>query len=214
MLESWLKEIIADVLAIRALGPAYLFSFMEFFAAVAAENVHDPEHPAPAKRLVLLFSELQDMHYFDVKTSILEHLTAVKYNVQSEAGVTSYVRASLVVNATIESNMSRILGPIRDIIGVHTFTAEKYETEVPLLVNKLLAGIAPIEIPGAGASIIPGSPVAILNAGWQVKKTQSTKFLDLFKSNVPIPQRWQTLDHLILKAIESAYVIGTFNGTW
>ncbi len=214
MLESWLMEIIADVLAIRALGPAYLFSFMEFFAVVAAENTHDTEHPAPAKRLLMLFSELKDMHYFDVKTGILGHLTAVRSNVQSEAGVTSYTREALVVNATVESNMSGILVPIRNIIGSHSFTAEEYDKEVPPLVDKLIAGIAPIEIPGTGGSIIGASSVAILNAGWHVKKTHSAKFLDLFKTNVPVPQRWQTLDQLILKAIESAYVVGTFKGTW
>src|SRR5262249_40261689 len=85
ILESWIKETIADLLAIRTIGPAYLFSFIEFFARLGLENVPDVEHPAPAKRLELMFDELQDMRYFAVSTEIAGLLRDLEVRVRTEA---------------------------------------------------------------------------------------------------------------------------------
>lgn len=63
MLEKWVREIVADILAIQAIGPASYFAFNDFFAYMGVENLPSGTHPAPAFRLQLMLKELQTLGY-------------------------------------------------------------------------------------------------------------------------------------------------------
>lgn len=205
LVRAWLREIIADVLAIRALGPAYLFSFVEFLSHAGLTNEPDTEHPAPAKRIEIMIGEMEEMKYFTSGHGVRDELDAFKERALREAAGTQYAGETLVADQTIKKNLENILLPLRKLVGDSAFTASKYALEVPAAVAKLSNGIAPIE-KGSG-DLAPFSAVVILNAGWETYRQRFVDFRTLFVSALKDTEVVLNLNHLIFKALEGSELV-------
>jgi hypothetical protein len=213
MLESWTKEIVSDVIAIHSVGPAYLFSFLEFFANAGMEDLHDGEHPAPSYRCEILLEELKFMDYLSdndgVLTPLREQLGAVTPEVSEacKVAVGRYKSESLVAHKTLEAYRTDILDKLRRLTKGYTFSAERYAKEVPPLVDQLGQAVAPgpryTRTSPPSALSVP----AILNAGWHLYKLDFHSFRSLFVNSIEAPDILVNLNRLLLKSLESNYVV-------
>jgi len=208
MLERWIREIIADVLAIHAIGPASYFAFHDFLAYVGAENIASNSHPAPAFRLQLMLEELKGtMGYMSSSSAIDSVLVEAMPRVVAGAAGVTYKDEAKVVQRTVETNLSSLLTKIRPVISSHSFTSSTYQENVPEVLKRLRFGIAPIEVPNADGGMSPASVVAILNAGWELYKTDIDEFYGQFRMDVPKMERLGNLNHLLFKPIEASEVV-------
>jgi hypothetical protein len=209
MLERWIREIIADILAIHAIGPASYFAFNDFLAYMGAENVTSSSHPPPAFRLKLMLEELETMGYLRSSGAVDEVLSeALPRVVAGEASAKSkYKDEAKVVQITIEKKLADLLAKIRPVVSTYSFKAAKYQETVPGILDRLKRGIAPIEVlDEARGEMVPASVVGILNAGWELYKTDIARFYGQFRGDVPQMERLASLNHLLFKAIEASEV--------
>jgi len=65
VLESWKEEIVADILATRIVGPAYVASLTEFSTRGLGSSP-TPTHPSPLLRFDVIMRELERMAYKDL----------------------------------------------------------------------------------------------------------------------------------------------------
>jgi hypothetical protein len=213
MVESWLRELIADVLAVHVLGPAYYFAFVEFLTHAAAEDKFDSEHDQPGFRLKLIFQELEYLRYFEVQNPLSKVLRQSRDRVEKEM-TEDYDSKALVVHKTIGQNLAKIQGKLREFIdrSGFAFSASKYNDEVPHIVSRLMQGVSPAEwYHEATNSLRPSSMVGVLNAGWQVYETSFDEFCALFSESMPITKRLVNLNELLFHAIESSEVVRLWN---
>ena len=66
--KNWIREVIADLIAIHGLGPAYFFAFSEMLAHSAQEDEPSSSHPAPTLRMNIQLEELAYLRYLPQKT--------------------------------------------------------------------------------------------------------------------------------------------------
>jgi len=75
------------------------------------------------------------------------------------------------------------------------------------VLSRLKAGIAPIEyLDDKNEVLRPASVIAILNAGWELYKTDLAGFYSHFKLEVEEMERLDNLNDLLFKAIEASEV--------
>lgn len=204
--DTWLQETICDSLAIHALGPAYLFAFLEFIGRGGYENKPDEEHPAPAERALLMLGELEFLRYFKVRTGVYEDLIKVRAAVQDAASKTDYRNEELVADATLKANLPRTLVAVRTLMRLYSYDARRYSDETPDVIRQLLQGDCPIETTKSSGKI--ATPVvAVLNGGWEVYRVRRSEFRKLFKSTVTETECLRNLNQLIFKAIEAGEVL-------
>jgi deoxycytidine triphosphate deaminase len=207
LLTAWLHEIIADVIATRALGPAYFLAFRDFLTdAGAASNQADEEHPAPAKRLEMMIGELRDLQYFDVDHGLRKELRKIEQAVATEAAKIEYQREFDVVDRTLEGQRTQILSALRQFTDRYAYPASRYASEVPDILEQLAKGISPIESKSGGAN----SAIAILNAAWQIYATQFDAFCDKF-GNLSREKVIDNLNRLVFKALEGGEILRRWN---
>ena len=213
MVESWLRELIADTLAVQIVGPAYYFAFVEFLAHAAADNKSDREHDQPGFRLKLIFEELAHLGYFDVDNPLSTMLHESRSQLEEEKAE-NYDPKALVVHKTISQNLAGIQQKLRVFVGKSkaAFSVTKYNEEVPHIVARLMRGVSPAEWHDPGTSSVrTSSVVGILNAGWQVYKDSFGDFCSLFSAAVPTAERLVNLNELVFHAIESSEVVRLWN---
>lgn len=221
---NWIREVIADLLAIHAVGPSYFFAFSELLAHGAQENRPSESHPAPCFRLNMLLDELSFMGYFSApgaraegaedkskeqrsdQSRVAALLLASRARVVSELPTTSYKGIMDVSQKTIEKYLDQIRSLVRPSISPYSYTADKYQREVPLVIDALAQGIAPIEA-FVNGKFQPNSIPAILNGGWEIYKSDIRSFYARFRDNVPMQERLSNFNQLLFKAIEASEVV-------
>jgi hypothetical protein len=210
MLERWIREIIADILAIHAIGPASYFAFNDFMAYMGAENVTSSSHPVPAFRLKLMLDELKEtMGYLGSASAVDKVLgeAMLRVTVGAASVKSRYKDEAKVVQITIEKTLTSLLAKIRPVVSAYSFNAARYQGTVPGILERLKRGIAPIEVlDGVRTKVVPASVVGILNAGWELYKTDIAGFYGQFRDDVPEMERFASLNHLLFKAIEASEV--------
>ena len=207
MLERWIREIIADILAAHAIGPASYFAFNDFLACMGAENATSNSHPAPAFRLQLILKELKDtMGYMNSASAIDSVLSEALPRVAAGAASANYRDEAKVVHTTIEKNLVNLLVKIRAVVSAYSFDASAYQRTVRDILKRLRAGVAPIEVLDAQGEMSAASVVGILNAGWELYKTDRAGFYGEFKDDVLELERLGSLNHLLFKAVEASEV--------
>jgi hypothetical protein len=207
MLERWTREIIADILAIHAIGPASYFAFNDLLAYMGAENVTSSSHPAPAFRLKLMLEELETMGYLHSSSAIDSALGRARVAAGEASSKAKYKDEAKVVQLTIEKTLVNLLSKIRPVVSAYSFSAAKYQRNVPGILKRLKDGIAPIEVlDGERGEMAPASVVGILNAGWEIYKTDIAGFYGQFRDDIPEMERFASLNQLLFKAIEASEV--------
>ncbi|KAF0144541.1 MAG: hypothetical protein FD156_1716 [Nitrospirae bacterium] len=63
VLYNWAREISADLIALKFLGPAYLYALISFASVFINNNLNEPSeiHPSPTFRVFFLLEKLKDM---------------------------------------------------------------------------------------------------------------------------------------------------------
>jgi hypothetical protein len=209
MVEGWLRELIADSIAVHAIGPAYFFAFSEFLAHAALKNQPDREHDAPSVRLQLILDELKYLGYFDIKNSIQKSLQQADAEIQQEDAI--HDAYGLVAHKTIFNELEGIRKKIRGFTKAHSisYEASQYRQEVPSIVERLVQGITPSEIFDKGnGKYTPSSVAGILNSGWEIRKRDDhlSKFRKLFADTLTLHDIVASLNHLMFHGIEASEV--------
>jgi hypothetical protein len=212
--ENWTREIIADILAVHAIGPAYYFSLCEFFARAAAENRPAASHPAMAFRMNLILDELAYLGYFSAETAISSLLRDAKTLVSAEESKTEHSGPDMVAYQTLKSALSAMQGGIRIFCDKFSYKATKYQREVSGAVVALSLGVVPIEehprqLSGGKPNTVP----AVLNGGWELYKTRYSDFAGLFDPQVSELAKLDDLNQLLFKAIESTEAVRRWDRT-
>ena len=207
LLTLWLQETIADLIAIRILGPAFALSFIDFLRDAAISNVSDAEHPAPAKRLALMFDELEDLGYFSVKHGLQRELGRIRGSIKSEAERTFYDGEFHVVDRTIEQNNLLLLSIIRTKTANYSYTASRYLTDVPSAVRDFARGVCPIETSPGSEQSRAISAVAVLNAAWEVYTVRLDAFNRIFTEGTSRNSAIKNLNQLVFKALEGGEIL-------
>ena len=205
ILRYWIGEIVADVLAIHTLGPAYFFSFLQFFANKPIGDLPDSEHPVPSYRANLLLGELKELGYFAADLPFSKRLAALRPVAAASATkvASSYPSHINVVHRTIESNRVKILKELRRFCEPFSYWAKRYKADVGELARRLQDGLLPMNPYQKGANPLPVSPIAVLNAGWQLHETAIDPFLSLFDPSLERPDKLQNLNRLVFKSMEA-----------
>ena len=213
MVESWMQEIMADLIAVHALGPAYFLSFLEFLAHSSADDVPDRTHPAPSYRCSRVLEELSFMEYSSIQTEISRFLWRSHDQIESSAtlAIKRHQGPELVAHATVAVKLEGIRALVRDLCKDFSYKASKYINEVAPLAHSLSKGLVPMDAYREGRNLEPLSPVAILNAGAEVYATQWTAFQSLFVGSLGRPEHLQNLNRLIFKALELNEVVRAFH---
>jgi hypothetical protein len=209
LVEAWVKEIVSDVIAVHTVGPAYLFSFLAFFGNAAAPDVHDSEHPAPSYRGEMLVDELEYLGYLRKTDVIAEQIRQIAPQLKKNAlqSVGRYKGAAQVAHKTIETTRKEIIQKLREFCRTFSYFQRIYEKQVPSLVEQLRLGVLPMDryVPGTQPSAIPIA--AILNAGWQLYRTESNSFYSLFVPTMKNAEKLVNLNRLLFKSLESNEVV-------
>ena len=212
MIKSWVQEIVSDVIALHALGPAYFFSILEFFANVTITDSPDELHPAPSYFGRLLTGELEHLRYFTVQTAVTGDLKSLlpRLDAAAQTAVKKYEPAAVVAHKTIEASLPEVLHKLREICDKFSYKAENYLSEVPRLVNQLKQGLLPADsyVPGKQPKAM--SAIAILNAGWELCVTQKDAFPALFRPSILPAQKLLNLNRLLFKSLETNEVVRAY----
>jgi RNA-splicing ligase RtcB len=156
-----------------------------------------------------MLEELKTMGYLHSSGAIDKVLgEALPRVVAGEGSAKSkYKDEAKVVQITIDKTLADLLAKIRPVVSAYSFNAAKYQETVPGILDRLKRGIAPIEVlDEARGGIVPASVVGILNAGWELYKTDVAGFYGQFRDEVPEMERLASLNHLLFKAIEASEV--------
>ncbi len=208
-LERWIREVIADILAVHAIGPASYFAFNDFLAYLGADITPSATHPAPAFRLLLMLKELRTLGYMANGDAFDTAMTLAMQIFEAEdAAQLKHSDEQQVVRTTIANNLEAILVKIRSYIQSHSFRATDYRREVPEVLKRLSVGIAPIETYDPEDGSREAVPLrAILNAGWELYKTNISVFYGQFVSGSTEMECLENLNHLLFKAVEASWVV-------
>jgi hypothetical protein len=200
--QSWLRELIADLIAVHAVGPSYLYAFLELLAHGGAESSPSSSHPSPVYRLTLLLEELDHLGYLSADSQNKDFLRELKSKVEIEIKAVNYVGVMEVAQNTLVTRVAEIQKSVRSFMGKMSFNHSRYRNEVPQVVKMLSAGIAPIQ-DGEHPCTVP----AILNGGWYVYRIERAGFLEIFRAEVAHAKRIGNLNELLFKAIEASEVV-------
>jgi len=207
--KAWTEEVLADVLALRTLGPAYFFAFA--LLSVSAQIFSEPEfdHPPLRLRVEALLCALEDWRYTEVLPEPLQQAVS-EWRVFADkmpmvalppihALVVGHLRARLgeVIKLAAESREAAALA----------YSPGAYAREVEVLRKRLLAGVPPDTV--GDLPYQPASLAGIVNAAWEVRLA----FLDELQRLVAgeeyhpgdLGQRSQAigvLNRLTMKAVE------------
>lgn len=211
VIQKWVTEIVADLIAIRSFGPAYLLAFAEHSLALGVMDRDSDEHPNSRMRLKLILRELRNLDYFrqrKYKQDLVLRLNMwegyAKKKVSIERGLHHEV-----VTSSISRSIPKIVRKIRLITRGKEYHSSSYRREVPRLVELLKHGIVPCELIDAKTqTTYPPSLAGILNAGYMTYFSELNsicKLLHVRGESGEIQGR-RKLDELVLKAIESTEI--------
>ncbi len=164
IVSNWVKEFVADLIAIRALGPAFFFALAEMSATVGVLDKHGDTHPSSKLRLKYLLAELQEMGFLSetAMPEIVERLAAWKQDLE-EQNLTPSESHQEIAFVTTATNFGVIREAVLNAPNLYTYRVEIFNRDVSSIVNHLSRGIPPSEKVDGGKKI-PLNLVSIINS--------------------------------------------------
>jgi hypothetical protein len=213
MVKSWMKEIMADLIAVHALGPAYHLAFLEYLAHSSLDDTPDRIHPPPSYRCCRMLEELSFMEYAKLSTAVSDLLWAQQDQIKAaaETAVSRYGGPELVAHATVEAKLDDIRNRVREFCAGFSYKASKYNNEVKPLVDCLVEGRVPMNPYKEGESLKPLHPAAVLNAGSEALAIRWPEFESLFARSLTRPEQLANLNGLLFKSLELNEVVRRFH---
>jgi hypothetical protein len=197
--EDWVKEITADLLAIRLWGPCVLFSSRLTSLTVGVMDADCDSHPATRFRLWWMLEHLKRMGYMEDKLRVktAEILRDWHNNLKPmSGGLPHYVTVRSVLEDTdvVEALHSIVE---KGIVG-HQFNAENFIQHVPSVVDNFK-----LQLPHCGKGIGPATHMAsVFNAVWETNLQKQS----LRESEEKLVAEREILCNLALKSIEGNYI--------
>lgn len=203
ILENWLSELVADLLATRIFGPAYFFSLARLSLSLGTMDQHSITHPCSRMRLQMMLQELRNLGYLRKRkideiiyselekwaTYLREEVKPISMPPQSEP----YCN---IAESKILATKNTLMPKVNQASIGESYDAKAFHAEVSKLIELLNNGISPVEIKDQNKrSIKPASIVSILNAGYvfflahmdrlysMLGSSQDTKFKGVAKLN-------------------------------
>ncbi len=144
IITNWVKEIVADLLAVHVIGPAYLFSFIETCIMPGTNENYSYTHPSAWLRLKLILEEIEflgyikDFHNINLRNKIKGYKEKLlKYNASPDEPI------SKVAYSSIEGKFLAIQEKVREIIEKDSFKCSMYNESVPELIEEFKKGHHP-----------------------------------------------------------------------
>lgn len=214
IVRNWVHEIISDLFALRAAGPAYFYSFTAFAANVGLETKAASTHPSPAIRIDFLIKELKELQYRaeDSPASIQSSLKRWEdwisdQTLEPEGG------PALVAYTAIKANAGKLSEAVRRNSAAlsYSYEMQTFKEKVPAIVEDLEAGIPPIDRPSTqGSGLEPCGFADILNGAWATYMFSPSKVESLLDCSDDKQRKLRavsTLNELVLKAIEASEIL-------
>jgi len=216
VMHNWLKEIIADLLALRTFGPAFIYSLIQSSTLLQLIGEYSDTHPASSWRISYCLSELKYIKFLEKQKNegiekYLKDWENYLNNTHREPNQPVYS----VSYVSLKNSFNKILEKIRDISRLFTFDVEKYNDEVEIIKREcFLKSIAPIA-KWNGTHHQSFNNIYTLNAVWEIFLTNISRFYknfdietidDKIKAN-------EVLHNLTLKAIESSDILRIWQDT-
>jgi len=219
IVRNWLMEVFADLFAVRVIGPAYLFAFVELSTLVDVMDKYGDNHPSSTLRLRYLLKELRDLNYFrsKKKNSPLGKLSKFFsdwYKSIETKDLAPILKDDkdpyfLVAYKTLEENFSLIHSEIIKQIGQLHYSPENINSKVYPLAKTLTTGTLPAEFWNKDNRLKEVAEfIDLLNAGWLTFFYEIEKFYRSVRATT-VPDKLDALDNfkqLLSKAIESSEI--------
>ena len=212
ILTNWLKEIAADLIAIRILGPAFFFALAEASALFGVMDRYSDTHPSSNFRLKYLLLELARLGFMSgiQRTSIGDRLRAWQSDLQARDLVPQEDHQRIAYS-TITGSFDIIENAVAAAPRLYTYSVEAFNRDVAPIVDLFLKqGIPPIDKWDKTTGMnSPWNLVSVVNAGW-------TGYLESVVERYEVPGRDESVrsyealrnySEILLKAIESNEIL-------
>jgi len=206
--ENWVKEFVADLLAIHLLGPAYFLSFAELASIIGFEAEGGDTHPSLNWRLKVMIDELEDLGFLssNFKSDIKHLLGSWKKHLCSKLlePKDQYLRVAYL---TVKQVLPKIHKGIKEITTEFSYSYRRYEQEVKQIIPLFEKGILPVQYWNESKKTFDNFDVIdIINAAWEVYKIKMSAFYKLLSmNNSNAKQRAkQNFCKFVLRALELA----------
>lgn len=219
ILENWLQEFIADILAVRYMGPSYFFAMYEL-AAMSDEGIepYSDTHPAWRIRLVTLLEELENLSFFGDQSKyyhLAKYLKKIKKQLYKKSLLKPHNKHHQVVyHSLFTSGAFQVLQRMLRIkTTAFAYNESRHHRDADKLISCLRDGI-PSEI-WDGTTGEPASIPSIMNAGWQVYLDPKDRksFFQTVSAHTSEDESLAlaNFNELLLKAVESSYTVLEWN---
>lgn len=205
-LTSWVIETVCDVFAARVLGPAYLFSSIEFVRFRPDLTKGSDTHPPSATRLWIIHKEVQSLGWGP-------DLARVQHEI-SEPPHWSYAalrtlgqqeRHLRILERCLQELLPAIRRVVRRRVGANACKRGSYLAQERRIVEVLACCVPPGEL-GLDGDVI--SPRDILNAAWFFHLGGYQGWPEVPGSQLDQAfQKRQLLSRLVFKALEISFVV-------
>jgi len=206
---NWLTEIVADLLALRTLGPAFLYSLIQYSLLLQIMHNYSDSHPASSWRIKYCIDELKELGAFDTikNKKIKLYLNTWKKHIDKshrkpESGIYN------VSFLTLQNALDKIRRYIRVVSKTFTIDMKIYNKETDKIKKEFfLKCIPPIAVWNAKKEkSIYFNKIYIINAAWEVFLTEKENFCKNFdiKNIDDSVKAIEVLNKLTLKAIEGS----------
>ena len=169
ILENWLKEIVADLLATRYFGPAFFFSLAHFSLSLGVMDHYSISHPRSRLRLRMILEVLRKLGYTNRRVPIIfSELGKWKRYLDDNISPTcippEYESHCNIAESKVLEAETTIMTKVENVTQDKIYSVSLFMNEVPKLIELLSNGISPAEI-REERRIRAASLAAILNAG-------------------------------------------------
>ncbi len=168
ILENWLREIVADLLATRVFGPAYFFSLAHLSLSLGTMDQHSDSHPSSRLRLRMMLEVLRNLGYMKRgKTDRVAYSELRKWgkHLSEDVSPPHIVPHFSIAESKVLETKTTVMSKAAEVTKGETYNADIFQSKVPKLVELLNNGISPAEIKEE-KSIKPMDLASILNAGY------------------------------------------------
>jgi hypothetical protein len=210
IIENWLKEMVADLLALRTFGPAFLYSLIESSILLQVMDTYADSHPSSTWRIKYCLDELRHPGFMEKATNeavgnYLEDWYRYLEGAHKEPTYPPH-RVSFV---SIKKALPSILEFIRIVSKPFTFDVKAYNRVSEIIKSRfLLKGIPPIAAWDKESHQYFNN-IYTLNATWEVFLTDKDAFYQNFQIdgiNDKLKAN-EILNKLALKALESSDIL-------
>jgi len=221
ILKEWLSEIVADFIAIRLIGPAFLFSLIQISIMSDVVQRDTETHPSSAYRLNCLIDELNRLGYFKIET-FRPYLKRVKTFIESEKcqmkkrieKTVEHVKYKVVIK-TISKAMKIIQTQVDEVLRKLSIFARNDEKILNYLVDKrILRAIPPAEFKKLSQSNKKIASIQeIINSGWITFLKRKKELFQLTHAQSIEDQAisFLVLNELLMKAVEASEILELWN---